>query len=148
MCIYSSSKSLLKWTIFRKAFPGSLDYPRAPLFYALIAASTYCHFDIDNERIHDSFQFLHRSHFASSVLSIHLQHISLHNNDYLLPSLVLSKKELLTLPLSTYVFYGTYSANYGTVMAALVLTIAPLLIMYLFLQNQIISGVVAGAVKS
>ena len=69
-------------------------------------------------------------------------------NDYLLPSLVLSKKELLTLPLSTYVFYGTYSADYGTVMAALVLQIAPLLIMYLFLQNQIISGVVAGAVKS
>ena len=32
-------------------------------------------------------------------------------NDYLLPSLVLGKKELYTLPLSTYVFYGTYSAN-------------------------------------
>ncbi|MCR5526831.1 MAG: carbohydrate ABC transporter permease [Lachnospiraceae bacterium] len=69
-------------------------------------------------------------------------------NDYLLPSLVLSKKELLTLPLSTYMFYGTYSADYGVVMAALVLTIAPLLVMYIFLQNQIISGVVAGAVKS
>lgn len=69
-------------------------------------------------------------------------------NDYLLPSLVLGKKELLTLPLSTYTFYGTYSADYGTIMAALVLTVAPLLIVYLFLQKQIISGVVAGAVKS
>jgi raffinose/stachyose/melibiose transport system permease protein len=69
-------------------------------------------------------------------------------NDYLLPSLVLGKKELFTLPLSTYAFYGTYSADYGNIMAALVLTVAPILVLYLFLQKQIISGVVAGAVKS
>lgn len=69
-------------------------------------------------------------------------------NDYLLPSLVLGKKEIYTLPLSTYLFYGTYSADYGTIMAALVLTLAPILVLYLFLQKQIISGVVAGAVKS
>lgn len=69
-------------------------------------------------------------------------------NDYLLPSLVLGKKELYTLPLSTYMFYGTYSADYGVIMAALVLTVAPLLILYLFLQRQIIDGVVAGAVKA
>jgi raffinose/stachyose/melibiose transport system permease protein len=69
-------------------------------------------------------------------------------NDYLLPSLVLGRKELYTLPLSTYSFYGTYSADYGVIMAALVLTVAPILILYLFLQKQIINGVVAGAVKS
>lgn len=69
-------------------------------------------------------------------------------NDYLLPSLVLGKKELYTLPLSTYTFYGTYSSDYGSIMAALVLTVAPILVLYLFLQKQIISGVVAGAVKT
>jgi len=69
-------------------------------------------------------------------------------NDYLLPSLVLGKKELYTLPLSTYAFYGTYSADYGVIMAALVLTVIPILVLYLFLQKQIINGVVAGAVKS
>jgi raffinose/stachyose/melibiose transport system permease protein len=69
-------------------------------------------------------------------------------NDYLLPSLVLGKKEIMTLPLSTYAFYGTYSADYGTIMAGLVLTVAPILVLYLLLQKQIISGVVAGAVKS
>lgn len=69
-------------------------------------------------------------------------------NDYLLPSLVLTSKPLLTLPLSTYTFYGTYSADFGTIMAALVLTVAPILVLYLILQKQIISGVVAGAVKS
>ncbi|NCD05044.1 MAG: carbohydrate ABC transporter permease [Spirochaetia bacterium] len=68
-------------------------------------------------------------------------------NDYLLPSLVLSKKEILTLPLTTYTFYGTYSANYGVIMAALVLTVLPILILYFVLQRKIIDGVVAGAVK-
>lgn len=68
-------------------------------------------------------------------------------NDFLLPSLVLTDKELLTLPLSTYSFYGTYSADYGTIMAGLLLCVAPILILYVVLQKQIIGGVVAGAVK-
>lgn len=69
-------------------------------------------------------------------------------NDYLLPSLVLGRKQIFTLPLSTYAFYGTYSADYGVIMAALVMIVAPVLVLYLFLQKQIISGVIAGAVKS
>ena len=68
-------------------------------------------------------------------------------NDFLLPSLVLTDKKLLTLPLSTYSFYGTYSADYGTIMAGLLLCVLPILILYIALQKQIIGGVVAGAVK-
>ncbi len=68
-------------------------------------------------------------------------------NDFLLPSLVLTDKKLLTLPLSTYSFYGTYSADYGTIMAGLLLCVIPILLLYIVLQKQIISGVVAGAVK-
>ena len=68
-------------------------------------------------------------------------------NDYLLPSLVLTDKDLLTLPLSTYSFYGTYSADYGTIMAGLLLCVIPILILYVILQKQIIGGVVSGAVK-
>ena len=69
-------------------------------------------------------------------------------NDYLLPSLILGKKKLYTLPLSTYTFYGTYSADLGKLMAALVLTVLPVILVYLRLQKQIIEGVVSGAVKS
>ena len=68
-------------------------------------------------------------------------------NDFLLPSLVLTDKKLLTLPLSTYSFYGTYSADYGTIMAGLLLCVIPILVLYIILQKQIIGGVVAGAVK-
>ena len=68
-------------------------------------------------------------------------------NDFLLPSLVLTDKKLLTLPLSTYSCYGTYSADYGTIMAGLLLCVIPILVLYIILQKQIIGGVVAGAVK-
>ena len=68
-------------------------------------------------------------------------------NDFLLPSLVLTDKKLLTLPLSTYSFYGTYSADYGTIMAGLLLCVIPILVLYMALQKQIINGVVNGAVK-
>jgi raffinose/stachyose/melibiose transport system permease protein len=69
-------------------------------------------------------------------------------NDYLLPSLTLADRALLTLPLSTYRFYGTYSADYGVIMAALVLTVLPVLVLFILLQRSVISGVLAGAVKS
>lgn len=68
-------------------------------------------------------------------------------NDYLLPSLVLARKELYTIPIGTQVFYGTYSTDMGLVMAALLLAMLPILILYIFLQRYIVEGVTSGAVK-
>ena len=68
-------------------------------------------------------------------------------NDYLLPSLVLTNKELYTIPIATQAFYGTYSTDIGLVMAALLLAMLPILILYLFLQKYIVAGVTSGAVK-
>ncbi len=67
-------------------------------------------------------------------------------NDFLLPRLVLTQ-ETQTLPLSTYLFYGQYSIEYGQAMAGLALAVLPILAFYLFLQKQFISGIAAGAVK-
>ena len=68
-------------------------------------------------------------------------------NDYLLPSLVLGRKEMYTIPIATQVFYGTYSTDIGLVMAALLLAMLPILVLYLFLQRYIVEGVTSGAVK-
>lgn len=68
-------------------------------------------------------------------------------NDYLLPSLVLGKEQLYTIPIATKVFYGTYSTDIGLVMAALLLAMLPILILYIFLQRYVVEGVTAGAVK-
>jgi raffinose/stachyose/melibiose transport system permease protein len=69
-------------------------------------------------------------------------------NDYLLPSLVLGKKNLYTLPLAIRTFYGTFTNDYGNIMAGLTLSIIPIIIVYVFLQKYIVGGVIAGAVKS
>ncbi|WP_010499790.1 carbohydrate ABC transporter permease [Paenibacillus elgii] len=68
-------------------------------------------------------------------------------NDYLLPSLVLLSPEQRTLPLSTFSFFSSYSVDYGPLMAGLVMTIIPVLILYLFLQKQIVKGITEGALK-
>lgn len=68
-------------------------------------------------------------------------------NDYLLPSLVLTQPWQLTMPLSTYSFAGQMSINFGPLIASLLLTILPVLIIYVFLQKYIIEGIVAGSVK-
>ena len=63
-------------------------------------------------------------------------------NDYLLPNLVLGKKALYTLPLAIRTFYGTFSNDLGKIMAALVMIVAPIIVVYIFLQKYIIGGVV------
>jgi raffinose/stachyose/melibiose transport system permease protein len=68
-------------------------------------------------------------------------------NDFLLPSLILLAQSNRTLPLSTYYFYGTYTVNYGRLLASLVMTMIPVIVLYLFSQRFIIKGITAGAIK-
>ncbi|KIL38430.1 sugar ABC transporter permease [Gordoniibacillus kamchatkensis] len=68
-------------------------------------------------------------------------------NDFLLPSLILTDKDARTLPLSTFYFFGQYTSDYGSAMAALVLSIVPIIVFYLLMQKHVIKGVMDGAVK-
>jgi len=68
-------------------------------------------------------------------------------NDFLLPSLVLIKDKNRTIPLSTFYFFGEYTAELGLAMAALILSVLPVVVIYLFLQKQIVTGVMDGAIK-
>ncbi|MGG4143723.1 carbohydrate ABC transporter permease [Paenibacillus algorifonticola] len=68
-------------------------------------------------------------------------------NDYLLPSLILQSPSMRTLPLSNYGFFSTYSVDFSPLMAGLIMTIIPVLILYLLLQKQIIKGITEGALK-
>ncbi len=69
-------------------------------------------------------------------------------NDYLLPTLVLDIKKFRTIPMSIQYFRGSYgSVQMAPMMACIVITILPVIIMYLFCQKYIIEGVVSGAVK-
>ena len=68
-------------------------------------------------------------------------------NEYLLAMLVLSSKELMPLQRGLMVFQGAHITQYPLLMAGIVITVLPVLIVYLLLQKHIIKGITAGAVK-
>ena len=69
-------------------------------------------------------------------------------NDYLLPYLVLDRKKFTTVPILIQYFKGSYGrVEIGPIMASIMLTVLPIIVVYLICQKHIIKGVVAGAVK-
>lgn len=69
-------------------------------------------------------------------------------NDYLLPYLVLDRTEYMTIPIHVQYLKGSYgTVDLGATMAVIMISIIPVIIVYLFCQKYIIKGVAAGAVK-
>jgi raffinose/stachyose/melibiose transport system permease protein len=68
-------------------------------------------------------------------------------NDFLLPSLILSSKNLRTIPLSTYSFFGEFTILWNMAMAGLMMTMIPIIVFYIFSQKYIIKGIASGALK-
>lgn len=69
-------------------------------------------------------------------------------NDYLLPYLVLDRTEYMTIPIHVQYLKGSYgTVDLGATMAIIMISIIPVIIVYLFCQKYIIKGVAAGAVK-
>lgn len=68
-------------------------------------------------------------------------------NEYLLAMLVLSSKQLMPLQRGLMVFQGAHITQYPLLMAGIVITLLPVLVVYLALQKHIIKGITAGAVK-
>ena len=69
-------------------------------------------------------------------------------NDYLLPYLVLDRTKYMTIPIHVQYLKGSYgTVDLGATMAVIMLSIIPIIIVYLLCQKHIIKGVAAGAVK-
>ena len=69
-------------------------------------------------------------------------------NDYLLPYLVLDRTKYMTIPIHVQYLKGSYGAvDLGATMAVIMLSIIPIILVYMFCQKHIIKGVAAGAVK-
>lgn len=69
-------------------------------------------------------------------------------NDFLLPLLVLSARELRTIPIAIDSLMGQYIMQWDLALPALMMAILPALIAFLFMQKNIVAGLTAGAVKS
>lgn len=68
-------------------------------------------------------------------------------NDFLLPLVILSDPNTRTLPLVQYVFQGQFNTDYTTAFASYLMAMAPLLLIYIFAQRWVISGVMRGSIK-
>lgn len=65
-------------------------------------------------------------------------------NDFLTPLLYLSGSGQLTVPVTLYSFVGQYVSQWNLVFAGLVISIAPILIVYFILQKTVIQGFASG----
>ena len=68
-------------------------------------------------------------------------------NELILPTIYLTSKEYYPVTRGLIVFQGVYGSNWPTLAAAVLILTLPMLILFLFLQRYIISGLTAGSVK-
>jgi raffinose/stachyose/melibiose transport system permease protein len=68
-------------------------------------------------------------------------------SEFVMPLYFLSSSDKWPMTLAVYNFFGIYEANWNLVSADVVLTILPVVLVYLLGQRYIISGMAAGAVK-
>ena len=68
-------------------------------------------------------------------------------NDFIMPLVVLTDPASRTLPLVQYVFQGQFNVDYTVAFASYLMAMAPLLIIYIFSQRWVISGVTRGSIK-
>ena len=68
-------------------------------------------------------------------------------NDFILSLLLLQEPRLMTLQLSVVQYAGRYALQWNLILATLALVVAPIMVLYLFLQRHIQSGLVSGALK-
>lgn len=68
-------------------------------------------------------------------------------NSFLWPQIILHNDQRFTLPIALNQMVGLYSQQYGTLMAGTLLSVLPVVVLFLLLQREFISGLTAGAVK-
>lgn len=68
-------------------------------------------------------------------------------NDFLLPLYYLNNSAYWPMTLAIYNFFGQFQQDWNLVSADIVLTVLPVLVIYLFGQRFILSGMTSGAVK-
>ena len=68
-------------------------------------------------------------------------------NDFLFPLYYLNSSSNWPMTLAVYNFFGQYQQNWNLVSADIILTILPVVIVYLAGQRFILSGLTSGAVK-
>ena len=68
-------------------------------------------------------------------------------NDYLWPLLMLTDKAKMTLPIALSTLNGQYDTEYNVLMAGSLISMIPIILIYIFAQKYFKNGLMAGGVK-
>ncbi|MFB0834375.1 carbohydrate ABC transporter permease [Arthrobacter halodurans] len=68
-------------------------------------------------------------------------------NDFMMPSLIISDPTVQTLPVIQQIFQTQFSENYHVSFASYLMAMAPSIVVFIFTQRWVLSGVTQGAVK-
>ena len=68
-------------------------------------------------------------------------------NELQIPMYLLKSSAQYTLPMSVYSFYGAFSTSWNLVCADVIVVSLPIIVLYIFAQKYVVSGMTAGAVK-
>ncbi len=68
-------------------------------------------------------------------------------NDYLWPLLMLTDKNKMTLPIALATLNGQYATEYNVLMAGSLISMIPIIIIYIVAQRQFKDGMMAGGIK-
>ncbi len=68
-------------------------------------------------------------------------------NDYLWPLVMLTKTEMMTVPVALGMVNGQFERNFGVQMAGSLISILPVIMIYLFAQSKMKDGLTLGGIK-
>jgi raffinose/stachyose/melibiose transport system permease protein len=68
-------------------------------------------------------------------------------NEFLIALVLISAKESRTVPVGLLQFQGEYSSQYTLLMAGILISIIPVIVIFIFLQRYFVAGLTSGAVK-
>ena len=70
-----------------------------------------------------------------------------HWNDFMWPFLVMTGKDKRTIQLAVQSFFGTQPVHYSAIMASLVLSAIPMIVMFVFMQKYYVEGIASSGIK-
>jgi raffinose/stachyose/melibiose transport system permease protein len=68
-------------------------------------------------------------------------------NEFLIATTFLQRQDKLTAVVSFFLLSGQYSSDWGEIMAAALLIVLPIVILFVALQRRFIDGIAGGSVK-
>ncbi|MDD4311813.1 MAG: carbohydrate ABC transporter permease [Eubacteriales bacterium] len=102
---------------------------------------------IDGCNVYQTFLLIVLPMIRSTFLSIFILDLFWIWNDYIVALIMLNTTELQTVQLAINKLFGLHANQWDIALPAIVMSIAPILVLNVFMQKKIVSGIASGAVK-